>query len=92
MDIDKQIASLESKSVFSFDSASSPKLIVAKILTIFIVAVILTYIIKPMTIVKLKFDGETQGCSYEIIKKKFLIVSVVIAILLFFIISQFNII
>jgi len=92
MDIDKQIASLESKSVFSFDSSSSPKLIVAKILTIFIVAVILTYMIKPMTIVKLKFDGESQRCSYEIIKKKFLIVSVVIAILLFFIISQFNII
>jgi len=92
MDIDKQIASLESKSVFSFDSSSSPKLIIAKLSALFVVGIILTYMIKPMMIVKLKFDGETQRCSYEIIKKKFLIVSIIMTILLFFVISQFNII
>jgi hypothetical protein len=91
MDIDKQIASLESKNVFSFDSSSSPKLIIAKLSALFVLGIILTYMIKPMFVIKLKFDGETQRCSYEIIKKKFLIVSVIMTIMLFFIISQFNI-
>jgi hypothetical protein len=91
MDIDKQIASLESKNVFSFDSSSSPKLIIAKILGILIVGTIITFMIKPMMVIRLKFDPETQNCSYDIIKKKFLIVSFVISIILFFIVSHFNI-
>lgn len=90
MDIDKQIASLETKNVFNFDS--SPKIIVAKILIIFVLGIIITYMIKPMFIIKLKFDGETQRCSYEIIKKKMLIVSIIVSFILFFTLSNFNIV
>jgi hypothetical protein len=90
MDIDKQIASLETKNVFNFDS--SPKIIAAKLLVIFVIGILLTYAIKPMTIVTLKFDGETQRCSYEIIKKRLFVVSIFISIILFFILSNFNII
>ena len=90
MDIDKQIASLETKNVFNFDS--SPKIIAAKLLVIFVIGILLTYAIKPMTIVNLKFDGEIQRCSYEIIKKRLFVVSIFISIILFFILSNFNII
>lgn len=90
MDIDKQIASLETKNVFNFDS--SPKIIVAKLLIIFVLGILITYAIKPMTIVKLKFDGETQRCSYEIIKKRMFVVSIFVSIILFFTLSNFNII
>ena len=90
MDIDKQIASLETKNVFNFDS--SPKIIAVKLLVIFVIGILLTYAIKPMTIVNLKFDGETQRCSYEIIKKRMFVVSIFISIILFFTLSNFNII
>jgi len=90
MDIDKQIASLETKNTFSF-TGSSPKIICAKYCAIFVVGVILTYLIKPMPIVTLRFDPETQSCSYKIIKKKFLITSIIISVILFFAISNFNI-
>ena len=88
MDIDRQIASLDDTSMFSTES---PKVLVVKILIIFLVSGFLTYIIKPLGILKLKYDVEQKKCSYEIIKKNFLILSLIISVILSFTIWYFRI-
>jgi hypothetical protein len=88
MDIDKQIASLEENTVFKCDS---PKLMIIKFLGVFISGLIISYLLKPMTIVQLQYDPETQGCGYKIIKKRFLILSIIMSIIIFFIASKFKI-
>lgn len=88
MDIDRQIASLDDSSMFNTES---PKILIVKILIIFLVSGFLTYVVKPLGILKLKYDVEQKKCSYEIIKKNFIILSLIITVVLSFIIWYFKI-
>lgn len=88
MDIDRQIASLEDSSMFNTES---PKVLIIKILVIFLVSGFLIYMVKPLGILKLKYDAEQKKCSYEIIKKNFIILSLIISVVLSFTIWYFKI-
>jgi len=88
MDIDRQIASLDDSSMFSTES---PKILGVRILTIFLVSGFLTYLVKPLGILKLKYDVEQKKCSYELIKKKFIILSSIVSLALIFVIRHFKI-
>jgi hypothetical protein len=88
MDIDRQIASLDDSSMFNTES---PKALVVKILVIFLVSGFLTYMVRPLGILKLKYDVEQKKCSYEIIKKNFIILSLIISVVTSFTIWYFRI-
>jgi len=88
MDIDRQIASLDNSSMFNNES---PKILAVKITTVFLLSGFLTYLIKPLGILRLKYDVEQKKCSYEIIKKKFTILTLALSISILIIIWHFKI-
>lgn len=88
MDIDKEISSLERNGILSI--SESPKLLATKALIILFISFGLTYLIKPIYIVELKLDPMTKSCGYSILKKQFLIVSIINFILLYLISYYFN--
>lgn len=88
MDIDKEITSLERNGIFT--TSDSSKLIVIKGSLLLLTSLAITYVIKPIYILQLKYDPTSKDCSYSILKKRFLIVSVIIFIILYLISYYFN--
>jgi hypothetical protein len=75
MDIEKQLASLERNGIFP--TSSSTKTTLIKLITLYVVSCILTYIIKPIYVLQLKYDSISKQCNYTLLKKRFLIISTV---------------
>ncbi len=88
MDIDKEITSLERNGIFT--TSDSPKLLIIKGTLLLLLSSAITYIIKPIYTLRLKYDPSTKDCSYTILKKRFLIVSFVNFVLLYLVSYYFN--
>ena len=88
MDIDKEITSLERNGIFT--TSDSPKLLIVKATLLLLISSAITYIIKPVYILKLKYDPSSKDCGYNILKKRFLVISVVNFVILYLVAYYFN--
>ena len=87
MDLDKQIAELDNEGALI---PSSPKAAVIRILAAFLVAGAIVYIIRPMYILKIEYDNIDDNCKAKLNMKRFLMVTLVISIGVYYIISKYG--
>ncbi len=87
MDLDKQIAELDNEGALL---PSSPKAAMVRILASFIVAGVIVYLIRPMYVLKLEYDNVDDNCKAKLNMKRFLIVTLVIAVGVYYIISKYG--
>jgi len=87
MDIDKQIAELDNEGALI---PSSPKAAMIRILISFIVASVIVYAIRPMYVIKVEYDNVEDDCKAKLNMKKFLMVSLVIGVGVYYIISKYG--
>lgn len=80
MDIDKQINSLERVSLFQNEST---RVLVLKIISMFLFSLLLVYIIKPVYILDIKHNQVDDTCNHSLLKKRFIIVSSVVFVSVF---------
>ena len=87
MDLDKQIAELDNEGALI---PSSPKAAVIRILAAFLVAGAIVYLIRPMYVLKIEYDNVDDKCKAKINMKPFLMVTLVIAVGVYYIISKYG--
>ncbi len=87
MDLDKQIAELDNEGALL---PSSPKAAMVRILASFLVAGAIVYLIRPIYVLKLEYDNVDDNCKAKLNIKRFLIVTLIIAVGVYYIISKYG--
>jgi hypothetical protein len=87
MDIDKQIAELDNDGSLI---PSTPKAALVRISISFVISALLLYLIKPLYIINLTYDQVDESCKHKLNIKRFLLLSSIFTIVIYYIISKYN--